>query len=96
MFNWSGLRALVELVHARGDRELDLALVAHGDRARGAGDRQHSAEGPELAVIGVRADLDLLPEGKTTEDGSPELLRSVWRSASHGLCILCDTNANQL
>ena len=58
MFNWSGLRALVELVHARGDRELDLALVAHGDRARGAGDRQHSAEGPELAVIGVRADLD--------------------------------------
>ena len=40
-----------------GDRELDLADVADGDRVGAAGGLDHRAEGAELAVLDVHAHL---------------------------------------
>mmetsp|Transcript_10707 Transcript_10707/g.28573 ORF Transcript_10707/g.28573 Transcript_10707/m.28573 type:complete len:283 (-) Transcript_10707:147-995(-) len=40
-------------VHVSGERELELADVADGDRVRAAGGVDHGAEGAELAVLDV-------------------------------------------
>ena len=50
-----------------------LADVAHGDRARAAGDRHHGADGPEIAVLRVPAALELptRAEGRRNDD-NPE------------------------
>mmetsp|Transcript_16979 Transcript_16979/g.39763 ORF Transcript_16979/g.39763 Transcript_16979/m.39763 type:complete len:349 (-) Transcript_16979:67-1113(-) len=44
-------------VHVSGERELELADVADGDRVRAAGGLNHGAEGAELAVLDVDAHL---------------------------------------
>eukprot|EP00618_Florenciella_parvula_P036452 CAMPEP_0119542252 /NCGR_PEP_ID=MMETSP1344-20130328/53465_1 /TAXON_ID=236787 /ORGANISM="Florenciella parvula, Strain CCMP2471" /LENGTH=338 /DNA_ID=CAMNT_0007586433 /DNA_START=151 /DNA_END=1163 /DNA_ORIENTATION=- len=44
-------------VHVSGERELELADVADGDRVRAAGGLNHGAKGAELAVLDVDAHL---------------------------------------